>query len=216
MWNKLIIIFISFLSFYCFEYEEKIFFRKGFSGHVEIFYIVPLKKDNSSLVKFLPVDEQEINSRINKKLFSSNLKIRDYTFEFIPDDVKFSVLPNHKRGKISYKIDFNQPDQLEGALLGNLFVQKKSNTLTVRREFKSVVANSEQTTSTGEKKIKSETLKLLGENQILFKVFLPNDAECYPNTKGDTSSLPLTFKLPLAETVEKPGNKIWQYKLVCY
>ncbi len=196
----------------CFEYEETINFKKGFSGFVEISYTVPLhNKSETSLIKFLPITENEINNRINKGLFSKNLKVKDFNMRILDKteiDGMFS-----KKAKVNYKLDFGDITILDGVLIGSIFIKKKNqNSISIKREFKSVLKTIDQNSTTGEKKIFSETARLLGDGHILFKVNFPLTSECRSN-KGEISLGNLNYKLPLIETIEKVGNKSWDYSI---
>lgn len=196
----------------CFEYEETIYFKKGFSGYVEITYTVPLHtKSDSSLIKFLPISENEINSRINKGLFSKNLKVKDFSMRILDKTETEGFFS--KKAKVSYKIDFPDISILDGVLIGSTFIKKKNqNSISIKREFKSVLKTIDQNSTSGEKKIFSETSRLLGDGYILFKVYFPLASECRSN-KGEVSLGNLTYKLPLAETIEKIGTKSWDYSI---
>lgn len=196
----------------CFEYEETIYFKKGFSGFVEISYTVPIKeKSKTSLIKFLPVTEEEVNSRINKGLFAKNAKVRDFSMKFLDRDERDEAVYKEK-ARVFYRIDFTELGQLDGILLGALFVRKKGNSITVKREFKSVAFTPGPTPTPGEKKIYTESMRLLKDGYVHFRVVFPIASECRSN-KGETSLGLLSYKLPLTETVEKAGNKIWDYSI---
>lgn len=198
----------------CFEYEETINFRKGFSGFVEITYTVPLNhKSDNSVVKFLPIYEDDINKRINKGLFSKNLKIKDYSLRYLEKNEKEVNPIFQKKARVSYKIEFNDLATLDGVLLGSLFVTKRSsNSISVKREFKSVLKPIDQTSTTGEKKILSESTRLLGNGYIAFRVNFPLASECR-SSKGEVSLGSVYYKIPLVDTVEKPGSKFWDYTI---
>jgi len=198
----------------CFEYEETINFRKGFSGFVEITYTVPLNhKSDNSVIKFLPIHEQDINNRINKGLFSKNLKIKDHSLKYLEKNEKEVNPLFQKKARVSYKIEFNDLASLDGVLLGSLFVKKRSaNSISIKREFQSVMKPIDQTSTAGEKKILSESTRLLGDGFISFKVNFPLTSECR-SSKGDISLGSLYYKIPLVDTIEKPGPKSWDYTI---
>ncbi len=216
MLKYLLLIFLLFQN--CFEYEENIYFRRGFTGFVEISYTVPLNpKTEKSIIQFLPITQEEIEKRINKGIFNQNLKIRDFEVKYIEapiwqdTNVPKPLFP--RKANVKYKIDFEDLSKLDDVLLGYLFVKKKGNTLNVRREFKSVLKPIEPDSSPGEKKIYSETLRLLGEGFILFRVIFPARYECRSN-KGEIGKGYLIYKLPLVDTIEKPGLKTWDYTII--
>ena len=208
-----VLLFILSLSA-CFEYEETINFKKGFSGFVEISYTVPLNhKSDNSVIKFLPIHEQDINNRINKGLFSKNLKIKDHSLKYLEKNEKEINPLFQKKARVSYKIEFNDLASLDGVLLGSLFVKKRSaNSISIKREFKSVMKPIDQASTAGEKKIISESTRLLGEGFISFKVNFPLTSECR-SSKGDISLGSLYYKIPLVDTIEKPGPKAWDYTI---
>lgn len=198
----------------CFEYEETINFKKGFSGFVEITYTVPLNhKSDDSVIKFLPIYEEDINKRINKGIFSKNLKIKDYSLKYLEKNEKETNPLFQKKARVNYKIEFSDLSVLDGVLLGSLFVKKKSsNSISIKREFKSVLKPIDQTSTTGEKKIISESTRLLGEGFIAFRVNYPLASECRSN-KGEVSLGSVYYKIPLVDTIEKPGPKSWDYTI---
>lgn len=196
----------------CFEYEETIYLKKGFSGFVEISYTVPIKeKSQSSLIKFLPISEEDINSKLNKGLFAKNVKVRDFSLKILDRDEREEVIFKEK-ARVFYRIDFTELGQLDGILFGSLFVRKKGNSLFVKREFKSSTTSPEPTPSAGEKKLYTETMRLLKDGFVHFRVIFPMAAECRSN-RGETSLGLLSYKLPLTETIEKIGNKVWDYSI---
>ncbi len=205
---------ILFLLNACFEYEETINFKKGFSGFVEITYTVPLNhKSDNSVIKFLPIYEEDINRRINKGIFSKNLKIKDYSLKYLEKNEKETNPLFQKKARVNYKIEFNDLSTLDGVLLGSLFVKKKSsNSISIKREFKSVLKPIDQTSTTGEKKIISESTRLLGDGYISFRVNYPLASECRSN-KGELSLGSLFYKIPLVDTIEKPGPQSWDYTI---
>ena len=198
----------------CFEYEETINFKKGFSGFVEITYTVPLNnKSDNTVIKFLPIYEEDINNRINKGLFSKNLKIKDYSLKYLEKNEKELNPLFQKKARVNYKIEFNDLAVLDGVLLGSLFVKKRStNSISVNREFKSVLKPIDQTSTTGEQKILSESTRLLGEGFIAFRVNFPLTSECR-SSKGEISLGSMYYKIPLVDTVEKPSPKSWDYTI---
>lgn len=213
--NFLLLFVLFFFMSNCFEYEEVITFRKNFSGLIEISYTVPLKSNNEeSLIKFLPITEEQIQQKLNKGLFSKNIQIKDYSFKLIPKKEN-DPSPFKNKGKVSYRIDFTEPSQLDGIVLGSLYVRKKANTLTIKREFKTINKPIDQNSTTGEKKVHSETMKLLGSGSILFRVLVPQNSEI-KSTRGDTTNGALNFKVPLTDTMEKSGLITWSYTIIAY
>ncbi|MCB1179503.1 MAG: hypothetical protein KDK36_18120 [Leptospiraceae bacterium] len=212
----LIIILPFFIN--CFEYEETIHFKKGFAGYVNIEYAVPIHpKTGKTLVRFLPITSEEIENRINKGFFNKNLRIRNFKFQVLDPEPLSTWGPNikplfTKKAKVSYRLDFTDLGNLDGVLLGYLFVKKRGNSITVRREFKSVLKGIDPDSSPGEKKIRSETVRLLGDGYVLFKVEFPISSDCKSN-KGEIGLGSLIYKLPLVDTIEKPGIKSWDYSI---
>ncbi|MCW7492121.1 hypothetical protein ND861_05565 [Leptospira sp. 2 VSF19] len=195
----------------CFEYEETILFRKLSSGTVEISYTVPLKKDsNDSLIKFLPTSKEEIISSVKKKS-NHNLQVRDFTFREL-EKSETTDMYFKRKGKVSYKLDFEDPIHLEGVLIGTFSIKSKPRSLTVKRDFPNLTDNAILETSVGEKKIISETSRLLKEGKIQFKVLFPKDSECSSN-RGFIGLGNLTYQIPLPETLENPESKTWEYKI---
>ncbi|MBE7410744.1 MAG: hypothetical protein HS129_01570 [Leptospiraceae bacterium] len=178
---------------------------------MEIAYTVPIKeRSKTSLIKFLPVTEEDVNSRINKGLFAKNIKVRDFSVKFLEKDEREDVVYREK-ARVFYRLDFNELSQLDGILLGSLFVQKKGNSISIKREFKSVSMSPPNPTP-GEKKIFTESMRLLKDGYVHFRVIFPIAAECRSN-KGEISLGLLSYKFPLTDTVEKIGNNLWNYSI---
>lgn len=197
--------------FGCFEYEETILFRKQSSGTVEIAYTVPLKKDsNDSLIKFLPTSKEEIITSVKKKS-NNNLQVRDFTFREL-EKSETTDMYFKRKGKVSYKLDFEDPIHLEGVLIGTFSIKSKPRSLVVKRDFPNLTDNTVVDTGAGEKKIISETSRLLREGRIQFKVLFPKDSECSSN-RGFIGLGNLTYQIPLQETLESPDSKTWEYKI---
>ena len=112
-------------------------------------------------------------------------------------------------------MDFTDISALDGVLLGNLFVKKRGNSLSVKREFRMVDKPLDLNSSSGEKRIRAETIRLLGEGFVNFRVYFPQSSECRSNL-GEIGLGTLSYRLPLSETLEKAGNKIWDYSITTY
>ncbi len=200
----------------CFEYEENIYFKKGFTGYVEIHYTVPInQKTGRSIIKFLPLAQDEIENKMSKGIFGKSIQIREYTLQTIEKEDISTNTYFSKKAKISYKVDFTDLSSLDGVLLGNLFVKRKGNTVFIKREFKSVLKPLDAESSAGEKKIRAETLRLLGEGYVQFRVFFPQSSECR-SSLGEVNLGWLNYKFLLIDTIEKSGNKIWDFSITTY
>lgn len=204
----------------CFEYEETIHFRRNFTGFVEITYTVPLSpKTEKSLIRFLPIHQEDIERRMNKGFLSKNITIRNYDLKIIDLPAWTELAPTStkplfsKKARVYYVVDFDDLGQLDDVLLGYLFVKKKGYTINVRREFKSIMKPLDQNSSDGEKRIFTETQKMLGDGYVLFKVLFPQNFECRSN-RGEIGQGYLLFKLPLVDTIEKAGLKSWDYTII--
>jgi len=195
----------------CFEYEETILFRKPNSGTVEIAYTVPLKKESAeSLIKFLPSDLASIEKKIKLKP-NSGLSIRDFTFREL-EKIEITDPIFKRKGRVSYKIDFEDPSQLEGILLGNFVAKQKARSLNIKREFPNMSEFSATEESVGEKKIIGETLRLLKEGKMQFRVLFPKDSECLSN-RGLVGLGNVVYSFPLQDTIENADAKSWEYKI---
>ncbi|GBF49155.1 lipoprotein [Leptospira ryugenii] len=195
----------------CFEYEETILFRKLNSGTVEVSYTVPLKKETQeSLLKFLPTDRESIQKKILRKP-STSLVIRDFTFREL-DKTEFIDTIFKRKGRVSYKIDFEDSAELEGILIGNFSSKLKARSLNVKREFPNLSELSKEGESVGEKKIIGETIRLLREGKLQFRVLFPKDSECI-SSRGLVGLGNVTYQMPLQETMENPEAKSWEYKI---
>ncbi len=212
---KALCIILSLLSFLgCFEYEETILFRKANSGTTEVTYTIPLQKEtNESLIKFLPTDLDSIQKKIKSKP-NSGLMIRDFTFREL-DKLEITDSIFKRKGRVSYKIDFEDPSQLEGILLGTFTAKVKPKYLSIKREFGNMSDFKTGDESVGEKKIVGETLRLLKEGKIQFRVLFPKDSECNSN-RGAVGLGNVFYGFPLQDTIENPDAKNWEYKIRFY
>jgi hypothetical protein len=211
--NFFILSILLFIFGNCFEYEENIYLKKGFTGYLEVNYTVPVnQRTGASVLKFLPLNQEDIENKINKGIFGKTLKIRDYSMRFLEKEEISISSYFQKKAKVSYKVDFTEISSLDGILLGNLFVKRRGNSIFIKREFKSVMKPLDQESSAGEKKIRAETLRLLGDGYAQFRIFFPQSSECKSNL-GEINLGMLNYKFPLNETIEKAGNKIWDFSI---
>jgi len=210
-----IFLILPFLTFYnCFDYEETITFKKGYSGTVEITYSVPLKEDKkSSMIRFLPTQKAAIQAKINQGMGNTiGTKIRDYQFRLL-EKGEFDEPFFENKGRVSYKIDFIEISELERMLPGNMITKFKGKSLVIKREFPSLTSEFLEETSVGEKKIINETGKLLKEGKMSFRILFPSNTECYSN-KGTINLGSLNYVYPLSDSLESQRNaKIWEIKL---
>jgi hypothetical protein len=207
------VFFFSFLG--CFDYSEIITFKKGLSGTVEVSYEVPLKDDKeTSLIRFLPTKLENIQERFEQNLKSASLQVKDYQFRVLSRGEYDEPFFEHK-GKVSYRVDFNDISELERLLPGNMITKLKGKTLTVRREFPSLTDEYVESASVGEKKILSEITKILKDGSMQFKVVFPASTECISN-KGTVGLGNLTYIYPLTDSLESSNGKFWEFKLRFY
>ncbi|MCG9874192.1 MAG: hypothetical protein MH321_05320 [Leptospiraceae bacterium] len=210
---KTFILFAILPIYNCFDYEETIIFKKGYSGTVEITYSVPLKEDKkSSMIRFLPTQEAAIQEKINQGMGKTKIKLRDYQFRIL-EKGEFDEPFFDNKGKVSYKIDFQEISELERMLPGNMITKFKGKSLVIKREFPSFSSEFLESTSVGEKKIINETGKLLKEGKMNFRILFPSNTECYSN-KGTINLGSLNYVYPLSDSLEAQGNsKLWEIKL---
>ncbi|TGJ98865.1 hypothetical protein EHQ53_11290 [Leptospira langatensis] len=210
---QILLILVGCLLVGCFEYEETLTINPNLSGTLEVSYVVPTKrKSDESLIKFLPTRKEEILNRLNKGFFFKSLVLKDYTFQKmeIPEAEPGAF---REKAKVSYKLEFTDVSQLESILLGNVQIKKeKANTIYIKREFPSISKSLDSVQGDGEKKLLGETLRLIRGNSLLFKVNFPITSVCYTN-RGEQSLGKLAYRLPLADTIEKFGNKSWDYRI---
>ncbi len=197
----------------CFEYEETIFFRKPNSGTLEISYIVPLKKDSQeSLIQFLPTQELDVQKRIKKKV-NLGFVLRDFSFREL-DKSEILDSPFKRKGKVSYKVDFEDVSTLETLLLGNSSVKVKQKSVSIKRDFPGFASKILESSSSGEKKIVSESLRLLKDGKLQFRVYFPKDSECSSN-KGFVGLGMLQYGFSATETMDANSieGKNWETKI---
>lgn len=211
--SSLVLVAIAFLGIQnCFEYEETIQFKKGFSGTVEISYEVPLKDDQkSSLIRYLPTQKENIEDKLSQGISKGKLVIRDYNFRLL-EKGEFIEPFFENKGRVSYKVDFQDISEIERILPGNMIVKTKGKTVTIRRDFPSLDVNFFESSSVGEKKIISEISKLLKEGSMRFRVIFPTNTECYSN-KGSVSLGQVNYVYALSDSLDQNQSKVWEYRL---
>ncbi len=196
----------------CFEYEEVLVFNKNQSGYVEVTYQIPLKSDKTtSLIRHLPATEREIRERLEKGFRKPGIAIRDYKFELL-NKGQFSEPFFDFKGKVSYKLDFEEIADIERSLPGNMITKAKGRTITIRREFPSLTQEYLTAMSVGEKKILAEIAKLLKEGTMRFRVNFPASTECISN-RGVVNLGSLSYTYFLIDSLEESSGKTWEYKL---
>ena len=204
---------IIFLVFFtgCFEYEETIVFERDFSGHIDIAYIVPLKRDSSeSLIRFLPTGKDVIESKISKGILSKQVKLQNYSFQILNEPAKSNLFA--RKAKVSYTVKFSDFSQMQSVILGSLFFRRKENSIRIKREFKTLPEQDENSITEGEKRIISESVRLLSEGYMSFRVEYPRFSEVY-STQGLLSLGKIEYKIPLTETIDKKGGIVWDYRI---
>ncbi|TGK07869.1 hypothetical protein EHO59_07175 [Leptospira semungkisensis] len=211
--SQILLILFGCLLVGCFEYEETLTINPNLSGTLEVTYVVPTKrKSDESLIKFLPTRKEEILNRLNKGFFFKSLVLKDYTYQKM-ESPEAEPGAFREKAKVSYKLEFTDISQLESILLGNVQIKKeKVNTIYIKREFPSITKSLESVQGDGEKKLLGETLRLIKGNALVFKVNFPITSVCYTN-RGEQSLGKLAYRLPLADTIEKFGNKSWDYRI---
>ncbi|EPG72907.1 putative lipoprotein [Leptospira fainei serovar Hurstbridge str. BUT 6] len=197
----------------CFDYEEILTINPDLSGTLEVTYIVPTKKkSDESLIKFLPTRRDEILSRLNKGFFSKSVVLKDYTFQKL-ESPEAEPGAFREKAKVAYKVEFADVTQIEGILIGNVQIKKeKARTIYIKREFPSITRTADSMQMDGEKKVFSETLRLIRTNSMLFRVNFPITSICTSN-RGEVNLGRLSYRLPLSDTIEKSGNKSWDYRI---
>lgn len=209
---------ISFLTFFflllgCFDYEEVLTVNPDLSGVLEVTYIVPTKKkSDESLIKFLPTRRDEILSRLNKGFFSKSVVLKDYSFQKL-ESPEAEPGAFREKAKVNYKVEFADITQIEGILIGSVQIKKeKARTIYIKREFPSATRAADSMQMDGEKKVFGETLRLIRTNSMNFRVNFPITSICTSN-RGEVNLGRLSYRLPLSDTIEKAGNKSWDYRI---
>ncbi|TGK06430.1 hypothetical protein EHO60_15435 [Leptospira fletcheri] len=209
---------ISFLTFFflllgCFDYEEVLTINPDLSGVLEVTYVVPTKKkSDESLIKFLPTRRDEILSRLNKGFFSKSVVLKDYSFQKL-ESPEAEPGAFREKAKVNYKVEFADITQIEGILIGSVQIKKeKARTIYIKREFPSATRAADSMQMDGEKKVFGETLRLIRTNSMNFRVNFPITSICTSN-RGEVNLGRLSYRLPLSDTIEKAGNKSWDYRI---
>lgn len=163
-----------------------------------------------SLIKFLPTAKEDILSKLKKKT-NTNTVVRDYTFRELEKSENLDPYFK-KKGKVSYKVDFEDTTELDGLLLGNFNLKTKAKTITIKREFPNLTDNGSFEANVGERKIITETSRLLRDGKIQFRVLFPKDSECTSN-RGSIGLGNLVYQFPLQDSLENPDTKNWEYRI---
>lgn len=113
--------------FGCFDYEERVVFNEHLAGRVDFQYTVPLfPGQERSLLAFLPIDKEKIEEKYSRS-------VQEYSLRFIEMDEHDARF--RRQARVEYKIEFQNPEDLEQLLIGSVTIRQRNDRLALERVF---------------------------------------------------------------------------------
>jgi len=114
----------------CFDYKERIVFKKAWSGYVEMSYSVPVfPASGQSMIGFLPVRKSDVESHFSRLLFTR--RVENYRVYYL----QRASGPLPDRARVSFRIAFDGAGELAQILPGKASVVLRRNRLRIQREL---------------------------------------------------------------------------------
>ena len=145
IWQKSALIALSLLFFTtaCFDYYEEVELGRDFSGSVFITYIVPRTRNpDNPYIAFLPVRKDQIKWKYQKFIDKKEARFVSLAVTPITTEEKEELVkPKNKQEqkakiKVSYQIEFTNPDILESTPLSNVKVNSYNpSKIEIKRSF---------------------------------------------------------------------------------
>lgn len=195
----------SFLFTACFEYEEKVNFNGNYSGMIEFNYTVPIhEKTGRSLIAFLPSRPVDIRARYAGRSLYPDLL--DFKLERLPGDP-------YPLAKVSYRIRFAQPRELEAYLPGDVQVFQGGNTLRLYRSLPGLESGQEGRQIRVYRLAYRSIVEKLKGRMMKFSISCP----WYYDILSNQGSLPapgaVYFQFPLDRTVLQQKETLWNVEI---
>ena len=196
----------------CFDYAERVVFAPDFSGYVDYDYEVPVQKTKEgyrSVLGFLPVTRKEISSRVNGLFSGRSLELENYELEYRDPE---EGSPFEKLAHVKYRFHFNDPQDLEQILLGNVQVYRRPGGLLLQRSFP---GTGKLPDHAGVVATKYHELSLgtMENKKLRFTVIFPWYYDLFTNYGSIVKPGFHTFILPLEATMKSTSGYLWNLNI---
>lgn len=200
-----ILLSLGFLLTACFEYEEKVIFHGDFSGIIEFHYTVPVhEKSSRSLIAFLPSRPVDIRARYASRSLSPELQ--DFKMERLPGDP-------YPLARVSYRIRFSHPRELEAYLPGDVQIFQGGNTLRLYRSLPGLESGQEGRQIRVYRLAYRSIVEKLKGRTMKFSISCP----WYYDILSNQGTLPapgaVFFQFPLERTVMQQKETQWNVEI---
>lgn len=199
----------------CFDYEERVILGAGLSGFVEIQYTVPVfANDDRSMLAFLPVDRHDIADRYSSLLRGGG-RLEDYSMKMITDkdDPDAPLYP--RKSRVSYRLWFKEPADLEKILIGKTSAFWRDGRLHLVRTLPAARTQVEKQGFLA-RRIQSYTVRSMVRKKLSFMLLVPWYYELQ-TTRGafvrTPDQLGSVFQVPLETTMSSNAPVIWTIEI---
>lgn len=195
----------------CFDYQERIVFAPDFSGYVDYEYVVPVHpKSGSSMIAFLPVEESRIVSRYSGFFSGRKVEIENYKMEYMEDPKEKEAFS--REAKVSFRIHFHSPEELEFLLLGKTTVFWRDGRLHIQRMFptaKPIPDDSGFVT----RRLDNLTTQSFKGKRLRFSVVFPWFYDLFTNQGSIIQPGVQVFTVPLENTLHSGTSIFWNLEI---
>ncbi len=189
----------------CFDYEERIVFRKDLSGYVDFKYDVPVyDKSDKSILGFLPVEKDKIRARYGGKVRKLSVKITR---------AKAKKSRFKRRGKVSFRVSFSRPSALKKILLGDLKVNREGERLRLDRSFPAARA-ADARAGWASRQIRGAVTQSLRKRYLDFYVSFPSEFLLVSDQGLFLRDGLRYYRMGLNETMEREKPVRWSLELI--
>ena len=194
----------------CFDYHEKLELKEDFSGSVTVTYTVPVSKEGTSRLSFLPVNQRAIKTQYEGVVPGIRFHLRN--IKISPVELGPEIKKGNKHSKVSYRLEFKDPKILEYTPLANTKVLKSEGYLQIRRTFPAL-QNIKRAKGVILKRIAKYLRKRFVGHSISYSAFLPEDFELYSNKGRFSEDTEHSYALFLVETLDSAKDIQWSFSL---
>lgn len=199
---------VLFCLSHCFDYSERIVFKRDLSGQIQIAYSVPINaQSGESALAFLPVERERIVGRYSSLFFLGQVDLQEYRLAYsLGDSLQFPL-----RAHVRYRVHFRVPSELERLLLGRSSVLQRRKDVTIRRSFP-VARPLPEHSAPFPRRILAMVSEQLENRAMEFRVDAPAGYELSSNY-GTARGPALLFRLPLERTLSGKEDIAWRVSL---
>lgn len=192
----------------CFDYRERVVFRRDLSGFLEIEYTVPVHPVSTrSAVAFLPIEREAIQDRYSSLFFLDRVELENYRVSYSMGSSRMFPLLAHVR----YRLQFQRPVDLERLLLGRASVNHRRRQVVIRRSFPTTRPLHEDSGRLA-RRIHEITREQIEGRSMEFVVEVPPGFELGANL-GRPQNGSWIFQLPLESTLQNTQDFSWRVSL---